>query len=101
MRTSANQPHLLAAHDADALLPAYLRAVVRFARATGDIHALSAADVRLIALAHGLEVAAHGSGHLRDLPEVPVVQKKKVHDHKEVRQVLSHVAGVGAVHAVL
>jgi rRNA maturation endonuclease Nob1 len=79
--------------NADALLPAYLRAVVRFARATGDIHALSAADVRLIALAHGLEVAAHGSGHLRDLPEVPVVQKKKVHDHKEVSQLLSYVVG--------
>ncbi|KAL4854488.1 RNA-binding protein NOB1 [Chlorella vulgaris] len=65
--------------------PEVLREVlVRFARATGDIHALSAADVRLIALAHGLEVAAHGSGHLRDLPEMPVVQKKKVHDHKEL-----------------
>ncbi len=58
-------------------------------------------EVDLLARSAGLEVAAHGSGHLRDLPEVPVVQKKKVHDHKEVRQVLSHVAGVGAVHAVL
>ena len=129
-------------------------AVVKFARATGDIHALSTADVRLIALAHGLEVglggrggerqgrfalylrlegawsgraaplccsfgvartyvgtsqpaaaalsspsrrpgaaapgcclpqvAAHGGGHLRGLPEPPKVQKKKVHDAKQV-----------------
>ncbi|EFN52880.1 hypothetical protein CHLNCDRAFT_138388 [Chlorella variabilis] len=56
----------------------------KFARATGDIHALSTADIRLIALAHGLEVAAHGSGHLHDLPELPKVQKKKVHDAKQL-----------------
>lgn len=61
-----------------------IRAVVKFARATGDIHALSTADIRLIALAHGLEVAAHGSGHLHDLPELPKVQKKKVHDAKQL-----------------
>lgn len=58
--------------------------MVRFARATGDIHALSAADVRLIALAHGLEVAAHGAGHLRELPHLPRALKKKVHDEKEL-----------------
>ncbi len=40
------------------LLPAC--AVVKFARATGDIHALSSADVRLIALAHGLEASEWG-----------------------------------------
>ena len=36
-------------------------AVVKFARATGDIHALSSADVRLIALAHSIE-ASEGAG---------------------------------------
>ena len=40
--------------------------------------------MRLIALAHGLEVAAHGGGHLRELPEPPQVLKKKVHDTKLV-----------------
>jgi hypothetical protein len=39
-------------------------AVTKFARATGDIAALSATDVRLMALAHTLEVAAHGAAHL-------------------------------------
>lgn len=34
--------------------------MVKFARATGDIHALSSADMRLIALAHGLEVGGEG-----------------------------------------
>lgn len=59
-------------------------AVVKFARATGDIHALSTADVRLIALARGFEVAAHGDGRLHELPQLPKVQKKKVHDAKQV-----------------
>lgn len=71
-------------------------AVVKFARATGDIHALSTADIRLIALAHGLEVAAHGSGHLHDLPELPKVQKKKVHDAKQVRTGVLGGAGSAA-----
>ena len=60
--------------------------MLRFARATGDSHALSTADVRLIALAHGLEVAAHGGGRLRDLPALPLLPKKKVHDSKTVCQ---------------
>lgn len=59
-------------------------AVVKFARATGDIHALSSADVRLIALTRGLEAAAHGDGRLHELPQLPKVQKKKVHDAKQV-----------------
>ena len=44
------------------------RAVTRFARATGDLHSLSTVDLRLMALARTLEVAAHGDAHLRDLP---------------------------------
>ena len=36
------------------------------------------------------QVAAHGGGHLRGLPEPAKVQKKKVHDAKQVR------AGCGA-----
>lgn len=59
--------------------------MVKFARATGDIHALSSADVRLIALAHGLEVAAHGGGHLHELPQMPTLPKKRVIDRKLVR----------------
>ena len=45
-----------------------LTAVTRFARETGDVHALSTVDLKVIALAHTLEVAAHGSGHLREHP---------------------------------
>lgn len=62
-------------------------AVVKFARATGDIHALSTADVRLIALARAFEVAAHGDSSLHELPQLPKVQKKKVHDAKQVSTV--------------
>eukprot|EP00887_Chlorella_sp_A99_P000508 scaffold17.g508.t1 len=58
------------------------RGIVRFARATGDVHALSAADVRLLALARGLEAAAHGAGRLRELPAAARVQKKRVSDAK-------------------
>lgn len=39
-------------------------AVTRFARETGDVAALSSIDIKLLALAHTLEVAAHGSAHL-------------------------------------
>ena len=45
-----------------------VRAVTRFARATGDLHSLSTVDLRLMALARTLEVAAHGDSHLRELP---------------------------------
>lgn len=61
-----------------------VKAVVKFARATGDIHALSTADVRLIALARAFEVAAHGDSSLHELPQLPKVQKKKVHDAKQL-----------------
>ncbi|KAJ9520993.1 hypothetical protein QJQ45_022704 [Haematococcus lacustris] len=45
-----------------------LRAVTVFARETGDAHALSATDLKLLALAHTLEVEAHGAAHLRQHP---------------------------------
>ena len=57
-------------------------AVVSFARATGDLHALSAVDTRLLALAHTLEVSYYGSAHLRDKPAPPKIQKKRVIDVK-------------------
>lgn len=43
-------------------------AVTRFARATGDVAALSSVDIKLLALVHTLEVAAHGSAHLASHP---------------------------------
>lgn len=43
-------------------------AVTRFARATGDVAALSTVDIRLLALAHTLEVSAHGGDHLATHP---------------------------------
>jgi hypothetical protein len=55
--------------SADFLVLSY--AVTRFARATGDMHSLSAVDLRLMALARTLEVAAHGDAHLRVLPAPP------------------------------
>lgn len=42
--------------------------MINFARLTGDIHVLSAVDLKLLALAHTLEVAAYGSSHLRERP---------------------------------
>jgi len=53
-----------------------LTAVTRFARETGDVHALSTVDLKVIALAHTLEVAAHGSGHLREHPVKATVRTK-------------------------
>ncbi|KAL0049240.1 hypothetical protein WJX82_009412 [Trebouxia sp. C0006] len=52
-----------------------VKAVLRFARATGDLHSLSTADIRLIALAHTLEVARHGDVALRALPDLPSVRR--------------------------
>eukprot|EP00890_Picochlorum_soloecismus_P003789 jgi/Picsp_1/4410/NSC_01916-R1_nin one binding protein len=59
-----------------------MRAVVSFARATGDLHALSSVDMRLIALARTLEVEYYGDGHLRTRPAAPKVSKKSVVDSK-------------------
>jgi hypothetical protein len=43
-------------------------AVIRFARETGDIHVLSKVDIKLLALAHTLELIAHGSSHIQEHP---------------------------------
>ena len=59
-----------------------MAAVLRFARATGDVHALSAVDVRLLALAHSLEVAYYGAAHLREQPPPPKLARKKVRESK-------------------
>jgi RNA-binding protein NOB1 len=44
------------------------------------LHALSAVDTRLLALAHSLEVSYYGSSHLRETPPAPKLQKKGVAD---------------------
>lgn len=59
-----------------------VQAVVKFARATGDLHALSSTDTRLVALARTLEVAYYGAGHLREVPPPPKVQRKAPIDKK-------------------
>eukprot|EP00897_Mesotaenium_endlicherianum_P001720 jgi/Mesen1/1576/ME000134S00696 len=53
-----------------------LKAVMKFARATGDLHTLSAPDVKLIALTYTLEAEAHGTGHIRKSPPPLVVVSK-------------------------
>lgn len=58
--------------------------MLRFARATGDLHSLSSADIRLIALAHTLEVARHGDVALRALPDLPSVRKGNAPAAKEL-----------------
>ncbi|KFM23199.1 RNA-binding protein NOB1 [Auxenochlorella protothecoides] len=59
-----------------------VKAVLRFARATGDAHALSSADVRLIALTRMLEIARHGPRRVRDLPPPLKIVSRRV---KETR----------------
>lgn len=59
-------------------------AVLRFARATGDLHSLSAADIRLIALAHTLQLARHGEAALKSLPVLPSVRKGNAPAAKEL-----------------
>lgn len=44
-------------------------AVSKFAQATGDLHSLSLADLKLLALSYSLEKAAHGDEHLRKHPQ--------------------------------
>lgn len=48
------------------------------------MHALSSVDVRLLALAHTLEVQYYGSAHLRTSPPAPKVAKKKARDSKHL-----------------
>lgn len=56
--------------------PEDIKAVMRFAQATGDAHSLSRADIRLIALTRTLEVARHGSAHLKTQPP-PLVSSSR------------------------
>lgn len=56
--------------------PEDIKAVMRFAQATGDAHSLSRADIRLIALTRTLEVARHGSAHLKSQPP-PLVSSSR------------------------
>ena len=59
-------------------------AVLRFARATGDLHSLSTADIRLISLAHTLQLARHRDVALKPLPDLPSVQKGNAPAAKEL-----------------
>ncbi|EFJ06773.1 hypothetical protein SELMODRAFT_134745 [Selaginella moellendorffii] len=55
--------------------PESLAKVAEFARATGDIQALSAIDLKVLALAHTLEAQVHGGdSHLRNRPP-PLVRR--------------------------
>ena len=49
--------------------PASLACVSEFAKQTGDYHALSVADLKIIALTHELEVQEHGQVNLRAAPK--------------------------------
>ncbi|GMH38018.1 hypothetical protein BSKO_05902 [Bryopsis sp. KO-2023] len=52
-----------------------LKAVVRFARATGDLSFLSEVDVRVIALTRSLEKSVHGLENIKGLPEQVKVKR--------------------------
>lgn len=54
----------------DAMEPSLesLNKVVKFAKATGDLQALSDVDLKLMALTYTLEAQIHGTKHLRELP---------------------------------
>ena len=52
------------------------RAVMAFARDVGELQSLSGVDLKLIALAHTLEKAAHGDTHLRHSAPTPKVHAK-------------------------
>ena len=70
VRDSASRAALASFHDLATREPSdeSMAAVRRFARATGDSAVLSLVDTQLLALAHTLHVAAHGSAQLRDTP---------------------------------
>lgn len=61
-----------------------MKAVVAFARQTGDLHALSTIDMGLIALARTIEVEYYGSDHLRSRPAPPTMLTKPVVDEKSL-----------------
>lgn len=63
---------------------ASMKAVVAFARQTGDLHALSSIDMGLIALARTIEVEYYGSDHLRSRPAPPTMLTKPVVDEKSL-----------------
>lgn len=50
--------------------------VIAFARESGELHSLSTVDIKVIALAHTLELAAHGHANLRSAPPPPKVHSK-------------------------
>ncbi|KAF8103308.1 hypothetical protein N665_0188s0247 [Sinapis alba] len=56
--------------------PESLSKVIKFAKATGDLHTLSDVDVKLIALTYTLEAEVHGTKNLRDVP--PPIQTVRV-----------------------
>ncbi|XP_018446233.2 RNA-binding NOB1-like protein [Raphanus sativus] len=56
--------------------PEYLSKVIKFAKATGDMHTLSDVDLKLIALTYTLEAEVHGTKNLRDVP--PPIQTVRV-----------------------
>lgn len=56
----------------------------RFSRATGDATALSINDVRLIAVARGLDIARHGSLHLRSEPSMAKPPRRQKKDGAEI-----------------
>lgn len=58
------------------LLKQTLAAVLKFARGTGEIHSLSTADMRLLALTHGLHTARCGRHSLRSEPPPPRAIKR-------------------------
>ncbi|KAK9915522.1 hypothetical protein WJX75_000206 [Coccomyxa subellipsoidea] len=53
-----------------------IKAVMAFARASGELHSLSTVDIKLIALAHTLEVATHGHVNVHSAPPPPRVHSK-------------------------
>lgn len=54
----------------------FFSAVIKFARATGDLQTLSDVDLKLIALSYTLEAQVHGTKYLRDVP--PPIQTVRV-----------------------
>ena len=60
-----------------------VEAVKRFAVKTGDIHALSKVDLKLIALAYDLERVCHGVEHLRTEPAPPRMTGKKANANEK------------------
>ncbi|KAJ4885316.1 Nin one binding (NOB1) Zn-ribbon like [Raphanus sativus] len=56
--------------------PESLSKVIKFAKATGDMHTLSDVDLKLIALTYTLEAEVHGTKNLRDVP--PPIQTVRV-----------------------